>query len=355
MQILDIILYGENEKRRVLTFNLGEVNIITGDSKTGKTQIINIIDYCLGSSFNIAEGVVRDNVLWYAVRYQLTNGQLLVARPNPTKTNLPKSSALLLQADNVSIPDYQDLKPNINESTLLLKLANIIGIEEYKHQAEGLTRPDTPVTFKHSRYYCFQPQTDIDQPDFLFYTQKKEYWIEQSMKDTLPYFLGAVETESIILKTKLADKKRNLNRLKREQKNAQSIVDKTMGKVFDLITESKQVGLIPLDKVVKDREEGLLLLQSLSEQDNIGEEQKLKNEGLIDLQNKAQELVEQRSSIVENIKTVKSYQKENKGYTSETEQQVLRLESINLFPKDKNKDNSICPLCNQELEMRTKS
>ena len=63
MQIQNIILYKDAEHNRVLTFETGKVNIITGESKSGKTAIINIVDYCLGSKdCKIADGVIRDNV-----------------------------------------------------------------------------------------------------------------------------------------------------------------------------------------------------------------------------------------------------------------------------------------------------
>ena len=351
MQIKDIILYGENGEKRVLPFEIGKVNIITGDSKTGKTQIINVVDYCMGSSFDIAEGVVRDYVYWYAIRFQLEDGQMLIARPNPTKYARSGSDVFFQQADTVEIPEFKNLVSNLSDTTLLLKLANIIGIEEYKHQADGFTRPDVPVTFKHSRFYCFQPQTDIDQPGLLFYNQKKEWWVEQSMKDTLPYFLGAVANENISLERQLAEKKRNLNRLEREIKEAQSVVDKTMSQVFELISEAKQVGLISLDVIAKDNEEGLQILQNLSNKDEIGDEQSVGNEVLAELQKNVEELVNQRNIIKDNIRTTESYQKENDGYQNETKQQVLRLESINLFSLNKDVNGSECPLCNQELEI----
>lgn len=71
MQIREIVLYGYNGKVRHLPFSLGEVNIITGRSKSGKSVVGDIIDYCLGGdSCNIADGVVRDNVAWYGLLLQ---------------------------------------------------------------------------------------------------------------------------------------------------------------------------------------------------------------------------------------------------------------------------------------------
>ena len=46
MQIKTIILYGNNGLRRDVHLELGSVNIITGRSKTGKSIIGDVIDYC---------------------------------------------------------------------------------------------------------------------------------------------------------------------------------------------------------------------------------------------------------------------------------------------------------------------
>ena len=48
MQIRELVLYGYNGRVRHLQFALGKVNIITGRSKSGKSAIGDIIDYCMG-------------------------------------------------------------------------------------------------------------------------------------------------------------------------------------------------------------------------------------------------------------------------------------------------------------------
>ena len=44
-----IVLYSHSGEQRILPFSRG-LNVITGDSKTGKSAIIDIIDYCMGLS-----------------------------------------------------------------------------------------------------------------------------------------------------------------------------------------------------------------------------------------------------------------------------------------------------------------
>src|SRR5215203_3301272 len=85
MQIKSIVLYGKGDRKRVLDFNLGTVNIITGDSKTGKSVLIEIVDFCIGSGYNVSSGVVNDSVYWFGILLALDEGEIFIARPNPSK------------------------------------------------------------------------------------------------------------------------------------------------------------------------------------------------------------------------------------------------------------------------------
>ncbi|WP_246752411.1 hypothetical protein, partial [Vibrio cholerae] len=51
-QIEKVVLWSKEAKHkpRVIEFALNKVNLITGSSKSGKSSLIPIIDYCLGSS-----------------------------------------------------------------------------------------------------------------------------------------------------------------------------------------------------------------------------------------------------------------------------------------------------------------
>lgn len=84
IQILDIVVYSSRGERRVLSLRPGEMNIITGDSKTGKSALISIVDYCLGSSScAVPEGVIRNNVAWYGIRFSDGAAQHFVGRRSP--------------------------------------------------------------------------------------------------------------------------------------------------------------------------------------------------------------------------------------------------------------------------------
>jgi hypothetical protein len=82
-QILEIAIYNRQGDRRSIRFRPGTVNIVTGVAKTGKSALIDIVDYCLGrSEYVVAHGVIRDTVIWYAILLQSANGRILIARPS---------------------------------------------------------------------------------------------------------------------------------------------------------------------------------------------------------------------------------------------------------------------------------
>ena len=89
MQIKNIVLYkDEIFEPRILEFNIGKTNIISGKSRTGKTALIDIIDYCLGrKSFNVKGKEIRASVSWFAITIQFKNHQVFIARRNPILLN----------------------------------------------------------------------------------------------------------------------------------------------------------------------------------------------------------------------------------------------------------------------------
>lgn len=49
VQLHEIIIYSHDGRKRPLPLHAGKVNIITGASKTGKSALVDIVDYCFGS------------------------------------------------------------------------------------------------------------------------------------------------------------------------------------------------------------------------------------------------------------------------------------------------------------------
>ena len=111
MQIRKISLYGKNGERRDVDLNLSQVNIITGASKKGKSSLIDIVEYCLGSSeCNVAEGYIRQTVAWYAIILEFPDTQVFIARAAPIQGQKSNSACYMLVANQIEVPPMKNLR-----------------------------------------------------------------------------------------------------------------------------------------------------------------------------------------------------------------------------------------------------
>lgn len=81
-----IVLWLKNGKQRVLKFEPDRVNVITGESNTGKSAILDIVDYCLfASSPQISDSIINENVEWYGLKFSINDKTYTIARKCFTK------------------------------------------------------------------------------------------------------------------------------------------------------------------------------------------------------------------------------------------------------------------------------
>ena len=105
-QLLNLIIWPKNSvfSPRVIKFEMGKVNVITGASRTGKSAIIPIIDYCLAASdCFIPIDTIRDHAAWYGVIFQTNEDQILIARKVPSG-NKESDEFYLRRGSALSIP-----------------------------------------------------------------------------------------------------------------------------------------------------------------------------------------------------------------------------------------------------------
>lgn len=92
-------------------------------------------------------------------------------------------------------------------------------------------------------YYCFQGQDEIAAKNFLFHHQSEDF-ITQAIKDTIPYFLGAVSEEALALENERNILKRKLKIEKRKLEENRYLMGGGSERAIALIGEARRVGLI---------------------------------------------------------------------------------------------------------------
>ena len=348
MQILEIVLYGRNGKKRVVRLRPGQVNIIVGRSHTGKTALIPIVFYCLGgTSFNVPEGRILDTVSWFGLLLDHNGTRVFIARENPYPTRTSTSTVYLELAVSES-PAHAPSAPNTNVGALESELSRLIGISPNLNVApEGSTRPPLAANIRHSLFYCFQHQTEIANNQVLFHRQSGEF-MAAAIRETMPYFLGAIREDELAIEEQLSLAKRRLRLLELQQQEVEGIEGAGIAKANSLVREAVAVGILP-DRTLPDTRRELRLLLERAVAWQPGAEAFPGADELSVLQQQVDVLREQRSKLAETIRAAQTVSGEAQGFSDEARIQGERLESIGLFQESGDHPN--CPLCAQELEV----
>lgn len=262
MQLLAIVLYNADGRIRRLNFELGALNIVTGESQAGKSALLTIVEYCLGrSTMMVPLGPIADTVVWYSTLWQLDDGgRAFVARPAPAAGKASTSVAMLEFGSTLDAPPLSSLEVNIESHALREQLGRRIGIEEnLSEPPAGSLRQPLEANIGHAALLCLQSQNEIASATALFHRQS-EPGIDHALKDTIPYFLGAVARDEALKRAQLRDAKRTVTRLTNELQQAENAVLTMDIELNALFAEARAVGLVE-DDAVSGRTELLRALQ----------------------------------------------------------------------------------------------
>jgi len=348
IQLLSIELYSHQGDRRSLKFNLGRLNIITGRSRTGKSAIVEIVDYCLGSStFRIPEGVIKETVAWYGLTLQIIEGtQVFIAKPAPRENAIYQSSAHFETGSNIIPPDFENLEINSNDDEIVTTLSRMIGIIANTSTLDDYESPyPVDATIRHTAYYLYQDQSLIANKDILFHRQMDDF-MPQAIRDTLPFFLGIVEEERIRTERELRTARRELRSIERDLEEAESIISNRFQRGSSLIEESQQIGIIDSNFTFQNTDEMLEALKGVLQWTPVMPT--VEDERVPVIQTELDELLNQLKTKKTEIQSAESFMNYTQGYSSEANEQIMRLQSIGLFNETEH-DSRICPICNSEL------
>lgn len=246
MQILQLALYSHEGERRELNFKPGRLNIIPGDSQTGKSALIEIVRYCLGDTrYRVPAGVIPEKVGWFALRISLPAGlEAVIARPAPPEGQATSSAAMLRIGARVALPTFPELEPNTNADAVVDTLGRAIGIEDNEAPLpSGARRPPVEATLDHALFFCFQRQDEIASRDLLFHRQAEDF-VSTHIRDVLPYFLGAVPPDYLRLLGRLRTVREEQRIAERRAEAVRALRSTEAEESLSLLREAEQVGLV---------------------------------------------------------------------------------------------------------------
>jgi hypothetical protein len=192
----------------------------------------------------VAEGVIRRHVSWFAILLQIGDSQLFVARRNPGPSVKTSPDVYVQRGHEIATPPLSALRKNTTVDALESYLGTSIGISENEHRPPaGQTRAPLEANIRHALTFAFQDQDEIDSKNNLFHRQGDNF-IAQAIKDTFPYFLGAIDEDRLLKLAQLDAEKRTLRRLERQLKEMSETDVDDFPQARTLLDEARSVGLV---------------------------------------------------------------------------------------------------------------
>lgn len=350
VQIRAIAIYSNEGERRDIRFNLGKLNIVTGASKTGKSALLDIVDYCWGRpECTIAEGEIRRGVSWFAVLFDRDGEGVLIARKNPGPAG-KTSDEIYFERNVKDFPSNPDsFGKNVTSDGLRTQLTALLGIAENLYMPEpGGTRRPLEASASQAIFFCLQAQDEIASRRLLFHRQGEQF-IPQAIKDVLPYFVGAMGEDHYLKQKRYEDARLRLRRLEREYAEVRALADTASNTARNLFQEAKRVGLISLE-VVSDTLEALRAVLAEASAPRPLSYARIDDPAsdLTDLEERRRQLRAQSQELRDEISDLNRLAREASDFESEAGEQQARLASIGLVADDDG-EHAVCPLCDSHL------
>ena len=244
-QLNKIVLWPKGEQPyREVKFEPGQLNIISGASKTGKSAVIPIVDYCLAAEkCAIPVGVIRDSCSWFGIVISTVEGQKLLARREPGEQR-QTSDMFVLEGDEVTVPE-RILERNSNSSDVKGLLDRVAALPQLGFHPDSDAAYRSRPSFRDLMAFVFQPQNIVANPNVLFFKADTTEHREK-LKTIFPYVLNAVTAEILAARWEVAELKRVLRRKERELQATRATVEVWRREADAWLQQAVELGLYPV-------------------------------------------------------------------------------------------------------------
>lgn len=332
---------------RQIPFEPDKVNIITGSSRTGKSAIIPIIDYCLGADkCTIPVDIIRNACEWFGVLFDLDNEQILLCRKEPGSQS-STNEMYFSRSRTAEIPENIESNATAPQvKNILNELFSMSFLDLDPTNSNFSARP----SYRDFMAFIFQPQNIIANADVLFYkADTSEH--RQKLINIFPYALGAVTPQVLAARQEIERLRKEKDKLTRDLNNIKDVAENWKQEVHSWIARARELGLTTYTWDGKDSFEQqiyqLRLIVQKSEIESTISANNVKDvsEELIMLRKEEQEVSSKLFASQKRYSEMKQLSSSMGQYDHSLQIQLNRLNISTWLRTMATTDESICPIC----------
>ncbi len=340
-----ILLFDKNGEKRKVQLEQG-INIITGESKTGKSALVEIIDYCLCSSrCTVPKGIITEFAEVYAIIMNINDRSYVIARQRWVNGGKMLFEEVLNSVTVDSIEYSFFNKQFISVDVVKEKIEKVLGLN-VPNTATDIDDRKKKASLRNMVSYLFQHQNLLASKFALFY-RFSDYYKRKDVIDQFPVFAGIVNQEYYSHLLILTEYENKLKGLRKKQKANAESVKYVRGKLIELLSNYFSLRNIEFDtKISVDKAIELAKNLPQSQEISFDSDKVAKRYHELDKEIQSLRVKEREISVkIDNLKSVCNTGKDFKDLLLDLQNRANVVEESN--------NDYICPLCGTRCDAIT--
>jgi energy-coupling factor transporter ATP-binding protein EcfA2 len=300
--ISKIILWMNDGAKRVLNFKPNKVNVITGDSGTGKTTIMEIIDYCFfASKTDIPDEIINENVSWYGINFEINDKTYTIARGRLERNRAVSKNYFFSASGNIPLMP----SVSIGESDLKNILENEFSIDDKVVIPYGGKELKAGSKISLRYFLLMNTQSgDVICHSKVFFDKQDEDKYREALHRIFDLATGVDNIANILIKEKIQVLEKEIGTLERKKRAFDKEAKLFEKNVHDIVRKVKEYDLI--DDTTNDIKQDIAKLHELV--NNQKEDSLSTKKSVLD------ELKSQKKALINKIKNLNSFKTEYATY-----------------------------------------
>lgn len=190
-----------------------KVNVIWGDSSTGKSSLLRIIDYCLLSTEStIVEDVINQNICWYGLVFYYNGKDYSIIRNAPKREG---SDMDVIYREGEFLPDEPIPDYNIDiYQKARIWLDSLFGVPNVKYKGNKSIR----VSFRHFLLFNYLTESIIASEDIFLATRffRGDLRYDSIIEDLFDFVLDSKVVKLLTVKEEVETLRKKLDSAQKE-------------------------------------------------------------------------------------------------------------------------------------------
>ena len=319
-----IILWLKSGEKRELRFVPDKVNIITGNSKTGKTAILEILDYCFcgNETVTISAEHIGENVSWYGVKFHINDKIYTIARGEISACGTFSNDYYFSQTGE--IPQKPVVKMHTDDIKAILGPEfSITSDIPLAYGGNGIKK-GTSLSFRYFLIFNTLSKDIIDNGRLFFdnldINRYRDVWPQ-----IIDLALGVIDFDILHAEKQIADIKKEKDRLAQQLSKAEKLISQRS---------------LDVSRIVKHAKEAELIDECLSDNDAFEQIEHLIDDGKMQLsiqfsiEQKYEDIIRQKNDILLQLCKLKRFEKSYQKYKKSLKDEADALKPISYISQN---------------------